>query len=70
MKHLILSCLLIVTPVMAADETILSLTEDQKAACEAEGGCFVVTKAAAMRIYDMGLAQGLEHGQAGCKGKI
>lgn len=66
MKHLILSCILIVSPVMAAEDVLLNLNAEQREKCEAEGGCLVVTVKAARTLYEMGLAQGY----ASCKGTI
>lgn len=66
MKHLILSCALIVSPVMASQDTALNLTAEQRAKCEEEGGCLVVARKAALTLYQMGL----EQGYASCKGTI
>lgn len=65
-KNLFFALVFIVAPVLAADEPILKLNAEQRAACDAEGGCVVLTLKAAAHLIDMGVAQGRED----CRGTI
>lgn len=65
MKHYLLSLLMIVAPVLAAED-LAGLTAEQRAKCSAEGGCYVLTRLQIEAVWQMGAAEGL----AACKGAI
>lgn len=56
MKHLILSMLLIVAPVLAAEEEVLSMEPGQAVQCHHPGGCIALSKVA-MRNFIQAMQQ-------------
>ena len=70
MRAYILAMLLMVSPAMALEDGVITLSADQKRKCNAEGGCSLITQKGIEALVMLGYMHGAQDGKASCKGVI